>query len=137
MTGTKDFFILHIDDNSICNFILESGLKQVQSSICMEFGRSGEEGIEILKRRLRELGSTKFMPDMILVDINMPAMTGIDFVKSIVHEFGPPAIEKTKICFNSISLSPKSMMEMQTLDVTYQYIEKPVKEKKLVEILTS
>jgi two-component system, chemotaxis family, chemotaxis protein CheY len=66
---------LIVDDSSVMRKIVERCLRQagVESLVVVEAG-SGVEGLEILKSR---------RVDLILSDINMPAMDGLEFVRQL------------------------------------------------------
>ena len=54
--------------------------------IKLNVARNGEEAIELLKGS--ETGGLKILPDVVLIDINMPRMNGLEFL-SIVRETEP------------------------------------------------
>ena len=66
---------LIVDDSSVMRKIVERSLRQagVDSLVVLEAG-SGVEGLEVLKAR---------RVDLILSDINMPAMDGLEFVRQL------------------------------------------------------
>ena len=66
---------LIVDDSSVMRKIVERSLRQagVESLVVLEAG-SGVEGLEVLKSKRVEL---------ILSDINMPAMDGLEFVRQL------------------------------------------------------
>ncbi|HEY3768457.1 MAG TPA: response regulator [Candidatus Angelobacter sp.] len=66
---------LIVDDSSVMRKIVERSLRQagIELSEVMEAG-SGVEALAALKNK---------KPDLILSDINMPAMNGLEFVKKL------------------------------------------------------
>jgi two-component system, chemotaxis family, chemotaxis protein CheY len=66
---------LIVDDSSVMRKIVERSLRQagVESLVVLEAG-SGVEGLEVLKTK---------RVDLILSDINMPAMDGLEFVRQL------------------------------------------------------
>jgi len=66
---------LIVDDSSVMRKIVERSLRQagVESLVVLEAG-SGVEGLEVLKAK---------RVDLILSDINMPAMDGLEFVRQL------------------------------------------------------
>jgi two-component system, chemotaxis family, chemotaxis protein CheY len=66
---------LIVDDSSVMRKIVERSLRQagVESLVVFEAG-SGAEGLEVLKSK---------SVDLILSDINMPSMDGLEFVRQI------------------------------------------------------
>ena len=66
---------LIVDDSSVMRKIVERSLRQagIESLVVLEAG-SGVEGLEVLKAK---------RVDLILSDINMPAMDGLEFVRQL------------------------------------------------------
>jgi two-component system chemotaxis response regulator CheY len=71
----KEVRALIVDDSSVMRKIVERSLRQagLESLIVFEAG-SGIEGLEVLRSR---------QVDLILSDINMPSMDGLEFVRQI------------------------------------------------------
>jgi two-component system, chemotaxis family, chemotaxis protein CheY len=71
----REIRALIVDDSSVMRKIVERSLRQagVESLVVVEAG-SGVEGLEILKAK---------PVDLILSDINMPAMDGLEFVRQL------------------------------------------------------
>jgi two-component system, chemotaxis family, chemotaxis protein CheY len=67
--------ILIVDDSSVMRRIVERSLRQagLDVSVVLEAG-SGTEGLDVLKGK---------QVDLILSDINMPAMDGLEFLRQI------------------------------------------------------
>ena len=66
--------ILFIEDDLIETMKLHRALKKVPGKHLVTEAKNGEEALEIL----RSQGS---IPDIILLDLNMPRMNGIEFLK--------------------------------------------------------
>jgi two-component system chemotaxis response regulator CheY len=69
--------VLIVDDSSVMRKIIERSLRQagIDLSEVMEAG-NGAEALTLLQERV---------PDMILSDINMPVMDGLEFLKSLAN----------------------------------------------------
>jgi two-component system chemotaxis response regulator CheY len=67
--------VLIVDDSSVMRKIVERALRQagLESLVVHEAG-SGTDGLEVLRSR---------RVDLILTDINMPSMDGLEFVRQI------------------------------------------------------
>ena len=70
--------ILVVDDESINHFIYEKLLNTIGWSNKVYSAYSGSEALEILKDHCRGLVS---MPDLILLDLHMPRMNGLEFIR--------------------------------------------------------
>ena len=66
---------LIVDDSSVMRKIVERSLRQagLESLVVLEAG-SGTEGLEMLKSK---------QVDLILSDINMPSMDGLEFLRQL------------------------------------------------------
>jgi len=75
MSKFKDVFV--IDDDKVFHFIIKKLFTKNNIDISPSFYLNGLEAIEKIKEKI-ELGVT--MPDLILLDINMPIMDGWQFL---------------------------------------------------------
>jgi two-component system, chemotaxis family, chemotaxis protein CheY len=78
----KSIRVLIVDDSSVMRKIVERSLRQANLDIAQVFeAGNGEEGLGVLSRE---------KVDLILCDINMPVMDGLEFLKNL------PAVENAK-----------------------------------------
>jgi two-component system, chemotaxis family, chemotaxis protein CheY len=84
---------LIVDDSSVMRKIVERSLRQagLESLVVFEAG-SGVEGLEILKSR---------EVDLILSDINMPSMDGLEFVRQLRSQQLAPEVPVVMITTES------------------------------------
>jgi two-component system chemotaxis response regulator CheY len=84
---------LIVDDSSVMRKIVERALRQagLDSLIVHEAG-SGVEGLDVLKAR---------QVDLILSDINMPAMDGLEFLRQIQAQNLAPGVPVVMITTES------------------------------------
>ena len=75
MEKFKKVFV--IDDDKIYHFILKNLLAKKGIGITPHFYENGLEALEVLKDSIEK----NAMPDMILLDINMPVMDGWQFLE--------------------------------------------------------
>ncbi len=66
-----------IDDDRIYHFLLKNLFKQNGIEITSTFFNNGQEAIEAIKLNK----DTGIMPDLILLDVNMPIMNGWQFLE--------------------------------------------------------
>ncbi len=77
-----NFQILFVDDDQDDQFILRSSFEQVSKQIKITSLYSGPELLSFLASRNKSSGIPKF-PDAIILDINMPGMTGLEVLEKI------------------------------------------------------
>lgn len=67
-----------VDDDKVYHFILKKLLKKNNINVTSHFFENGEEAMAVLKNNSETGGS---IPDLILLDINMPVMDGWQFLE--------------------------------------------------------
>lgn len=104
---------LIVDDSTVMRKIVERSLRQagVDSLIVLEAG-SGVEGLEVLKAR---------RVDLILSDINMPAMDGLEFVRQLRQQRLAEGVPVVMITTESSEEHVKQAIEAGAIG----YIRKP------------
>lgn len=76
-----------IDDDPIFTFLTETQITEMYSHVRVESYANGHEAYEALKRCITE---DQDLPNLILLDINMPVMDGWEFIeeyKAIMGQF--------------------------------------------------
>lgn len=68
-----------VDDDKIYHFLLKNLLKQSGIEVASTFFTNGQEAIDHIKA----ISSADDMPDLILLDINMPIMNGWQFLEEM------------------------------------------------------
>ncbi|WP_109484653.1 response regulator [Occallatibacter savannae] len=104
---------LIVDDSSVMRKIVERSLRQagLESLIVVEAG-SGVEGLEVLRSR---------RVDLILSDINMPAMDGLEFVRQLRKQQLAEGVPVVMITTESSEEHVKQAIEAGAIG----YIRKP------------
>lgn len=73
-------FILLIDDDHITNYLTQRLLTRLNPSATVRIANNGEEALRIIKETA---DSDHITPDLILLDVNMPVMSGIEFMSAL------------------------------------------------------
>ena len=71
----KPLYLLHIDDDENDRFFFQRAVKTASVPIKIEVAIDGERALDWLK-------STSAPPDLILADIRMPRMSGLEFLEA-------------------------------------------------------
>ncbi len=110
-SNKKKLRILLVDDESIIRLDLREMLKEQGHEIVGE-GSNGQEAVELAE---------KLNPDLIVMDIKMPVMDGLEAVKHINAERTIPVIMLT-------AYSQPELVQQATELGVYGYLVKPIKE---------
>jgi CheY-like chemotaxis protein len=123
--------ILLVEDSPDDQYIGETMLRRTLGDVEVVFAFDGLEALEIL-------GKEDYRPDVILLDINMPRMNGLEFLKAYGGESDPLIPPVVVMLTSSEQASDKS--ESLSYNCVKQYIVKPMKKEdieKLSEMLAS
>ena len=122
------FFL--IDDDKIFHFITDRILKKINPSIKVEKFLDGEDGINSIKHKL---DAREDLPDIVLLDINMPYMNGWEFLSEF-KKIKPKVDKNVQIYILTSSDDPEDLKKAKKISELSGYLVKPVSEKEL-EIL--
>ncbi|MCK5113810.1 MAG: response regulator [Phycisphaerae bacterium] len=77
----KQMSVLLIDDDSDYRWLISDAMNMTGMECSFKESQRAYEGLAMLKN-----SNPKELPDMILVDIEMPGMTGIEFLEEVKKE---------------------------------------------------
>ena len=117
--------ILLVEDDRVDVMTVERALKQVKILNPLYIAGNGEEALEILN------DAEHFTPCIILLDLNMPRMNGLEFLSIIKsHE----QLRKIPVIILTTSILEKDRMESFNLGIA-GYMIKPVDYLQFVEVI--
>lgn len=119
--------VLLVDDDNICNFLSAKTLERIGYGESVHTALNGRQAIDTY------LQGAEPLPDIILLDLNMPVMDGFTFLETL-REMNLPNKEQIKIIIVSSSESPEDIDRARRLGVR-QYLIKPVEPGLLREAL--
>jgi CheY-like chemotaxis protein len=120
-----------IDDDNIHQFIIKKIVKKLRPNQQLLVFSNGEEGINFMKSTI---GKIEKLPDLILLDINMPIMDGWEFLREFV--IITPEIKKDIIIYIlSSSDNPTDTEKAKEFELISGYIIKPINENQLEALL--
>jgi CheY-like chemotaxis protein len=116
----KEVNILLVEDEEIDIIDMKRMLDTLPIQYSLHVARNGEEAIEILNGN-RTLPK-EVLPDVLLVDLNMPRMNGFEFLTTITtgHKWGPLAVYVVTTSSDPVDRSAAKALHVRG------YIEKPV-----------
>ncbi len=96
MTGLKDLHIVIAEDDSDDGEIITQSFEKHMAFIKVDLVKNGQELLDYLKENTR-------IPDIILTDINMPILNGIEALKRI---FESPDLNRIPAFVYSTTINP-------------------------------
>lgn len=124
----KNKTICIIDDEEIIQFIVKAIIENLNSGINVLSYKNGEEALASLK----ELSHDE-LPDIILLDINMPVMGGWQFLDEFV-KLKADIDKKIAIYILSSSSAPGDKIRSKVYEDIAGYINKPIAADKIKQI---
>ena len=117
--------VLIVDDDEICNFLTVNALRKADVKWVIYIALNGLEAMNKLKKN-------NSFPDLILLDINMPVMDGIDFLRNYKSE----GFEgKTKIAMYTSSVRKIDKSQVLKYKDVFDFIHKPISQDKLINLV--
>ncbi len=98
--------VLHVDDNEGDLILAREAFKQTDLTIELESALNGVEAIE-------KLTKAEILPDLVLLDINMPVMNGKEFLSKIRTE---EKLKNIPVVMLTTSDAPKDISDCYDLN---------------------
>jgi CheY-like chemotaxis protein len=118
--------VLVVDDDRIFNLLSSKTLERMAVVNEIHTATNGQEAIELINDYFQ--GATA-LPDVILLDLNMPIMDGFGFIHAF-QKLNIAGKENVKIIIVTSSQDPKDMDRVKSLGIT-KYLTKPISENDL------
>lgn len=123
--------ILLIDDDDVTNFLSREMLRIYMPSPQIDTALNGQEAIDYLRSRVDD---PEQLPDIILLDINMPVMDGWEFLAEF-EKLKRPGFEKIHIIMFTSSVYYEDIDKAKTYSVVTEIFSKPLDENKIKAII--
>lgn len=122
-----------IDDDSIYQYTITKTIKAYNLANDIMVFSDGEEALDFF---IRNLDSSENLPDIILLDINMPIMDGFQFMEEYI-KIKPRVGKKISIYMVSSSVDSNDIEKAKRIGEISDYIIKPIKPGELISIVNS
>jgi CheY-like chemotaxis protein len=128
--------ILLVDDDFATNFINKKILQKAEVTDQIQVALNGKEAIDYLSRKGKfESNDNQFpLPQLILLDINMPVMDGWDFIEAF-QNLDLENKEDISIVMLSSSFNPSDKTKAESIPEIAAFKQKPMSREALFEIV--
>lgn len=126
----QEKIIYLLDDDEIFQFIVTKLLQKKGWPIKLISFPNGEEALKTLQQYSAH---PRMIPDLILLDINMPLMNGWDFLEAF-KIIKNTLQKKVPIFMISSSINANDIERAQSYQEVVHYISKPINENKLEQL---
>jgi CheY-like chemotaxis protein len=123
--------ILLVDDNLTTISLNKLLIAKVDNAAELYTAPDGKAALDLLQKLAQE--GARF-PDIVLVDLKMPVMDGIEFYRHYKQFFTPEQVSNTKVVMLTTSLAPSDFKQAKDEGIEY-FLNKPLTTTKLKEIL--
>jgi CheY-like chemotaxis protein len=118
--------VLLVDDDKLFNFLSSKILERLGMTNEIHAALNGQEAITLFNNYYQGKDT---LPDIILLDLNMPVMDGFSFLEAF-KKLNIPHKEKVKIIIVTSSIDPTDAKRAQAMGV-YKYLRKPITDEDL------
>ena len=126
-----DLIVALVDDDRIYQFTTERMLQRLNVNVRFLWFKDGEEAISFMRDHAEE---ARVLPDILIVDINMPYLDGWQFLDAL-KVLRPTLAKGVDIYMVSSSNDDRDMERARTTEGVLDYVEKPITKEKLAVIL--
>lgn len=115
---------LVVDDDPISCFINQRIIELTHITQHVKVVHNGEEAIDFIHKSFKETPKDQHLPDLIFLDLNMPVMSGFEFL-SVFQDFPRAYRDEVKIVIltSSNNIADRNKAELYNVS---RYINKPL-----------
>lgn len=117
--------ILLVEDDQVDAMTIRRSLQELNVTNTLDLAHNGEEALRLLRNPQYTL------PCIILLDLNMPRMNGIEFLRVVKHD---PQLKRIPVVVLTTSRNDQDRIESFNLGVA-GYMVKPVDYRQFVEVV--
>lgn len=128
--------ILLVDDDEISNFVTEDILRDLNLAEEITTSTNGDIALSFIRNRLDAHNGTG-LPELILLDINMPVMDGLTFVEKL-KQIAPSGYKPVIVFMLTTPLRGSEMNRLKAInDWVEGFIDKPLDREELEQRILS
>jgi len=125
--------ILLVDDDDVTNFLSREMFRLSYPDMVINTTLNGREAIDFLLQALSEAGG---LPQIILLDINMPVMDGWDFLdkfNDLVKQY--PVLDRIRVFVFTSSVYQEDLKKAMTYPLVEKAFSKPLNDQQIREMV--
>lgn len=126
----KNKCVLLVDDDTIANFLTRKILEEINLASEIHTAMNGKEALHLFNSYY---AGDHSLPDIILLDLNMPIMDGFEFLEAFQH-LNLPKKDTVKIIIVTSSFSAQDKARAEGLGIS-QFLNKPLTPEGLLEAI--
>ncbi|WP_299252018.1 response regulator [uncultured Lacinutrix sp.] len=127
----RNFNFCIVDDDDIYQFTIKKTIESLNLAKKIIAFSDGEEALDFM---IKNLNNDEELPDVILLDINMPIMDGFQFMEEYI-QIKPKLDKKITIYMVSSSVDQTDIDRANRISDVSDYIIKPIKPGKIKSII--
>lgn len=120
-----------IDDDEVFVFLTRKLIERSLQDVSLKIFSNGQDAIEYLTSIADDAAQ---LPDMILLDINMPVMDGWEFLKAY-EKISFCKADKINLYIVTSSISPYEVERAKNIPAVKEFIVKPMVKDKFVDLI--
>jgi CheY-like chemotaxis protein len=124
--------ILIVEDNATDRYIIEEVVKRSGLTEHCAVVNNGQEALDYLEKTVKNGEGDFRIPDIILLDLHMPVMSGVDFMDAFKAKFGT---RFHSAIFPFINTRPEMDIFKKWKTMIMGYVEKPLTADKIREVV--
>ncbi|MGN7205150.1 response regulator [Pedobacter sp. SAFR-022] len=122
-----------IDDDEVFVFLTKKLIARSELEVTVETYINGQDAIEQLQSLAEDENA---LPDIILLDLNMPVMDGWEFLKAYEDiNFSNP--NKIHLYIVTSSISPYEVERAKQIPAVQEFIVKPMVKDKFIDLIAA